>query len=182
MTVGAKSLNEQIGVDVQKAAQRNLGATRTRFGVSAKWKNGKPISYVLKPKKGRIDNSGALRRSIDFEATEDGVKWSMLSYGEAIEEGRKGIRRNKHLLGKGKIGIPVSALRSYMKSKPIRVRDANGSFVKQTESNLRGLSYQINRKIKWFGIDATRFFSEPFYELTKDYAMRYADAFMEDAL
>ena len=175
-----KDLQDRIGENVKKAAQRNLGATYTRFHIRAKWRNGKPISYVRKAYKGKIDNSGTLRKSLDYQLTEMGVKWSMAGYGYYVEEGRKGIRRNKHLSGKGKKGIPDSALRKYMRSKPVRARDADGKFVKQTESRMRSLRFMINRKIKWFGIDATRFFSEPFYEVTKDYAMKYGDAFMED--
>jgi len=176
-----KDLQKEIGIAVQKAAQQNLGTTQTRFKIKAKWKNGRPISYSRTAYKGRIDNSGALRKSITYETTETGIKWSMLSYGEYVEEGRKGLRYNKHLLGKGGKGIPVGALRKWIASKPVRLQTGKG-FAKQTDKALEQASFLINRKIKWFGIDATRFFSEPFYEKTKDYLKRFQDAYMNEQI
>lgn len=165
------NLLDSIGKDVALEAKRNLGTTRDRFSIRAKWKKGKPISYERRKKKGKSDNTSKLRNSITWTVKDGKLQWEMEGYGQFVEEGRKGKKLNRHLETKGGF-IPVSELRKWMRQKPIRMQKEGGGFMKQDEKAVKALSYLINRKIKWFGIDATRFFSEAFYNKTKDFEMR----------
>ena len=128
---------KEFGENVTRNAKQNLGA-----------------SY----KGRRIDNSGALRKSLDYnvKVSKTGNSFEfdieMLEYGEWVDKGR--------LPGKG---IPPKALLKWIRTKPIRLRDSKtGSFVKSSESKLKSLAFLINRKIKEHGIAATNFISEPF--------------------
>lgn len=131
---------------------------------------------IGKKKKGRvIDNSGTLRESIDYElktfaSGNFSFSFLMEEYGENVDKGRK----------PGK-GIPVKALMSWIKSKPIRLRDLEtGSFIKSTKSRLNSLSFLINRKIKKEGIEATNFFSEPFEKEFKKLPDQLLKSFGDD--
>ena len=76
----------------------------------------------------------------------------MLEYGFNVDKGRRA--------GKG---VPPQVLIDWIKKKPLRIRDLKtGSFVKQTESRVKGLAYVINRKIKKYGIPATNFFTDAY--------------------
>ena len=132
-----------------RLAKINIGKTYTA-------KNSRGKSY-----KKRIDNSGKLRNSITSELktrTEDGrfskgfIIFKMLEYGLNVDKGRRA--------GKG---VPPQVLIDWIKKKPLRIRDLKtGSFVKQTESRVKGLAYVINRKIKKYGIPATNFFTDAY--------------------
>ena len=135
--------------NVVRLAKINVGKTYTA-------KNSKGKSY-----KKRIDNSGNLRNSITSELktkTKDGrfskgfIIFKMLEYGFNVDKGRRA--------GKG---VPPQVLIDWIKKKPLRIRDLKtGSFVKQTESRVKGLAYVINRKIKKYGIPATNFFTDAY--------------------
>lgn len=135
--------------NVVRLAKINVGKTYTA-------KNSRGKSY-----KKRIDNSGNLRKSITSElktTTKDGrfskgfIIFKMLEYGFNVDKGRRA--------GKG---VPPQVLIDWIKKKPLRIRDLKtGSFVKQTESRVKGLAYVINRKIKKYGIPATNFFTDAY--------------------
>ena len=135
--------------NVVRLAKINVGKTYTA-------KNSRGKSY-----KKRIDNSGNLRNSITSELktkTKDGrfskgfIIFKMLEYGFNVDKGRRA--------GKG---VPPQVLIDWIKKKPLRIRDLKtGSFVKQTESRVKGLAYVINRKIKKYGIPATNFFTDAY--------------------
>ena len=139
MDSNVEKILSDFGARVTKLAKINIGATRTVNG-----------------KKRRIDNSGKLRNSIKYNVKVNPNSFSfdiqMEDYGEWVDKGREA--------GKG---IPQDALMKWIKSKPIRLRDLEtGSFIKSTESRLKGLAFLINRKIKKYGIAATNFLTEPF--------------------
>lgn len=156
-------LNE-FAENVVRLARIELGARR-----KAKRSNGKTYYKV-------IDNTGTLRRSLDFEAkampNSFSLDISMEDYGEWVDQGRK----------KGK-GAPPADILKWINSKPIRVRDANGSFVKATDEKKKSLAYLINRKIKEKGIEPTNFLTTPFNlkfeklpnELVEAYALDVED-------
>lgn len=144
----ADEIIDKFGSRIVDLARINLGATYT-----AKRSNGKTYRK-------RIDNSGALRKSLKHEVKtrgEDGrfisgrLEFSMLDYGKYVDAGRK----------KGK-GIPIDPLVKWIKSKPIRLRDLEtGSFVKATDAKIKSLAFLISRNAKKNGIEPTRFISEP---------------------
>ena len=141
-----------------------------KIGISAKRKarrsNGK-IYYK------RIDNTGKLRNSLRGNVNTSANSFSadimMEEYGEWVDKGRK----------KGK-GAPPSAIRKWIKQKPLRVRDAQGQFVKATESRINSLAYLINRKIKRKGIEATNFLTEPFELKFKNLPQEIIEAYSLD--
>ena len=153
--------------NVVRLAKINIGKTYTA-------KNSRGKSY-----KKRIDNSGKLRNSITSELktrTEDGrfskgyIIFKMLEYGLNVDKGRRA--------GKG---VPPQALIDWIKKKPLRIRDLEtGSFVKQTESRVKGLAYVINRKIKKYGIPATNFFTDAYESQEDKFMAEMQEAIAQD--
>lgn len=153
--------------NVVRLAKINIGKTYTA-------KNSRGKSY-----KKRIDNSGKLRNSITSELktrTDDGrfskgfIIFKMLEYGLNVDKGRRA--------GKG---VPPQALIRWIKKKPLRIRDLEtGSFVKQTESRVKGLAYVINRKIKEFGIPATNFFTDAYESQETKFIAEMQEAIAQD--
>jgi len=155
--------------NVVRLAKINIGKTYTA-------KNSRGKSY-----KKRIDNSGKLRNSITSELktrTEDGrfskgyIIFKMLEYGLNVDKGRRA--------GKG---VPPQVLVDWIKKKPLRIRDLEtGSFVKQTESRVKGLAYVINRKIKKYGIPATNFFTDAYESQEDKFMAEMQEAIAQDNL
>lgn len=155
--------------NVVRLAKINIGKTYTA-------KNARGKSY-----KKRIDNSGNLRNSITSELktrTEDGrfskgfIIFKMLEYGLNVDKGRRA--------GKG---VPPQVLIDWIKKKPLRIRDLEtGSFVKQTESRVKGLAYVINRKIKKYGIPATNFFTDAYESQEDKFMAEMQEAIAKDNL
>lgn len=153
--------------NVVRLAKINIGKTYTA-------KNSRGKSY-----KKRIDNSGKLRNSITSELktrTEDGrfskgyIIFKMLEYGLNVDKGRRA--------GKG---VPPQVLIDWIKKKPLRIRDLEtGSFVKQTESRVKGLAYVINRKIKKYGIPATNFFTDAYESQETKFIAEMQEAIAQD--
>jgi len=153
--------------NVVRLAKINVGKTYTA-------KNSRGKSY-----KKRIDNSGKLRNSITSElktTTKDGrfskgfIIFKMLEYGLNVDKGRRA--------GKG---VPPKVLIDWIKKKPLRIRDLEtGSFVKQTESRVKGLAYVINRKIKKYGIPATNFFTDAYESQEEKLFSQLQEAIAQD--
>lgn len=153
--------------NVVRLAKINVGKTYTA-------KNSRGKSY-----KKRIDNSGKLRNSITSElktTTKDGrfskgfIIFKMLEYGLNVDKGRRA--------GKG---VPPQVLIDWIKKKPLRIRDLEtGSFVKQTESRVKGLAYVINRKINKYGIPATNFFTDAYESQEEKLFSQLQEAIAQD--
>lgn len=151
----------KFGEDTKLRAMRNLGAVQDRWGIRAKWKDKKPVSYKKKKYKGRFVATGKLKNSIDYTITDRGVTFTMLGYGQNIEEGRKG-RVNAWGIGTNPSskGAPVKAIQDWMRAKNVKPRNEDGKFIKATKSAKDSTGFLINRKIKWFGQAPNPFFSE----------------------
>ena len=152
-----KKILDDFGARVVKLSKINIGATRTVNG-----------------KKRRTDNSGKLRKSLnyglDVGKNSFGFYIEMEDYGEWVDKGRK----------PGK-GMPVRELMQWIKSKPIRLRDLKtGSFIESTPSRLKSLGFLINRKIKEKGIKPTNFLSDPFEQEFKLLPEEITEAFSLD--
>ena len=94
----------------------------------------------------------------------------MLEYGLNVDKGRRA--------GKG---VPPQALIDWIKKKPLRIRDLEtGSFVKQTESRVKGLAYVINRKIKKYGKPATNFFTDAYESQEDKFMAEMQEAIAQD--
>lgn len=145
---------DNFGKRVVKLAKINLGARR----------------------KGKvIDSSGTLRNSLDynlkvFKSGNFSFSIEMEDYGVNVDKGRR----------KGSMP-PTAPILKWIKRKPIRLRDLEtGSFIKQTESKLKGLAFVIARKIKREGIKATNFLTDPFEKEFKNLSNELVDAFALD--
>lgn len=169
MALEKKYVNDTLkkfGDDVVRLAKINIGATRTVNG-----------------KRRKIDNTGTLRNSLDYNLKVSknsfGFSIEMEEYGEWVDKGRN--------IGKY---APPDKILKWIKQKPIRLRDLKtNSFVKVTESKLKSLAFLINRKIKEKGIAATNFLTDPFNDkfrtLPQDVLEAYAldvSKFLEDSL
>jgi len=78
-------------------------------------------------------------------------------------------------------GIPPAKMRDWIEASRIQPRDlTTGQFIEKTESNMRSMAFLMNRKIKWFGIEPTHFFSEPEEQARDKYEQKIIEAFEED--
>ena len=169
----------EFATDVIRLARINLGATRTKYRVKAKWKrlgpkDWQPVSVQRIPFKGRITNTGKLAAShgVNLVRTSEGVViqfFSTSGYASIVNDGRK----------PGKYA-PVDKIDKWSKSKPVRVRDASGSFIAETTENRSAQNFLINRKIKHFGIEATNYFNEAFEQSWKKYGNQFEEAISND--
>ena len=131
------------------------------------------IRFKKLANKGRnkIKDTDTLAKSINYQVKVHPNSFSffieMEEYGEWVDKGRK----------PGK-APPPDAIRSWIKSKPIRLRDLEtGQFLKTTKSRIDSLAFLIGRKIKEKGIAATNFLSEPFEKAFKDLPDELIEAF-----
>jgi len=110
------------------------------------------IGYDLK-----VYKSGALE--LQFGAAEH---WKYVEYGR-----RKGAKQP-----------PPSAIRNWIKIKPLRLRGADGRFIEKSDKNINSSAYLIGRSISKKGIKGRYFFRDAFNmhykRLPQDIAERYA--------
>tara|TARA_R110000803_G_scaffold49664_2_gene103321 strand:- start:428 stop:1021 length:594 start_codon:yes stop_codon:yes gene_type:complete len=153
--IGKKdTILQDFADNVVRLSKINLGKTYTA-------KNSRGKSY-----KKRIDNTGNLRKSVNYKLEtrdEDGrfskgtLAFTMLDYGIEVDEGREPGSE-----------VDISALVSWIKSKPLRLRDLKtGKYrtfknSKQRNSAINGVAYLISRNIKNNGLAPTNFFTNPF--------------------
>jgi len=149
----SKQAFEKFGANIVRLARINLGAKRSIEG-----------------KKRVTNNSGDLSKSLDFKVVQKrdskgrfttGYSIEILSdliYAPFIEQGVRGSQaspvgtKDSEFQFKGK-NIPSDVVMGWIKSKPIRLKDATtGAFKKATPSALKGLAYVIGRKIATQGI------------------------------
>ena len=172
---------EEMGDFVVKQAKRNLTEKRERINVRAKWQDGRPTSFEFKKGKRKSSASGTLEKSLgyDLKETDQGIviEYRGRSYGLYLDKGRypfmKGVAQGK--------GIPPAKMRDWIEASRIQPRDlTTGQFIEKTESNMRSMAFLMNRKIKWFGIEPTHFFSEPEEQAREKYEQKIIEAFEED--
>lgn len=159
----ADKIMENFGKRVLKLSRINLG--RTYQGTRP---NGKRYRK-------RIDNSGTLKRSLDYDLKmrgEDGrfvagtIVFKMADYGRFVDQGQKGTKStyiaSRKSPYKRKKQPPSSILEKWVDKKIKRIKDLeSGGFVKKTPAKVKSLAYLIGRSIKHHGIEATHFFSDP---------------------
>jgi len=133
----------------------NLKAKRKRVSIRSTWKKiGKgwqPKKVTKKTFRGNYVASGTLLNSIKTTGEGFTRNVEMERYGEAIIKGRKPWRKAK---GKGNKGIPIKDMNRWIKQNKMKPRDmATGQFIPKTASNMKAMSFMMNRKIKHFGIE-----------------------------
>ena len=111
----------------------------------------------------RLDASKRLRNSLASEVkvrAKDGrfvkgfVSFKMLDYGQVVDKGRKA--------GKGISEAGQKSVIEWIKKKPLKLRDADGKFVKLTDARLKGMAYVISRNMKKYGKEPTNFFTDAY--------------------
>ena len=111
----------------------------------------------------RLDASKRLRNSLAGKVkvrAEDGrfvkgfVTFKMLDYGQVVDKGRKA--------GKGISEAGQKSVIEWIKKKPLKLRDADGKFVKLTDARLKGMAYVISRNMKKYGKEPTNFFTDAY--------------------
>jgi hypothetical protein len=156
--------------NVVRLSKINIGKTYTAYNSKGK------------PYKKRIDSSGKLRKSIKAQVKQRNddtgqfekarIVFSMLKYGIYVDKGRK----------RGK-GIPMQPLIDWINKKPLKIRDLEtGSFIKKTESRVKGLAYVISRNAKRYGIPATNFFTDAYNSQEKKFYDQLQEAIANDQL
>lgn len=154
----------------------NIANTMDKFGRAIVTKSRKNLSERKRRQTGSGrwvtsdgNASGNLYKSLGYKRKNLNFELSMLYYGYWKDQGRK----------PGKY-VPVDALDKWIRIKPIRPRDESGKFIAKTPSNMKSLSFLINRSIKENGIKGTRFFSSAFEYYYKKLDQQVKDAAILD--
>jgi hypothetical protein len=69
-----------------------------------------------------------------------------------------------------------------MRAKPVRLRDKDGKFIKQTESRLKSAAFLIARSIKRKGIVGLRYYSVALESIVPQYRDELGEALAQDLL
>jgi len=177
----ALKILKAFGEDTIGRAKRNLGATQDRWGISSKWKNGRPTKWKRRKYRSRIVASGNLKSSIQYTIKDNRIIFSMLGYGENVDLGRKG-RINAWGIGQNPSakGAPVKAIQDWIKVRNVKPRDETGQYIKATKNAKNSMGYLINRKIKWFGQAPSHFFRDALEQSAKEYYPEIVDSVIND--
>jgi hypothetical protein len=153
---------EQFAKNVVRDAKLELDAKQPRRTVSAVWKKGRPVSWKVKTRRFVPNTTGKLKESIRYEIKEIGDNIIVIFYAEQywyyVNFGRKGILIDP--TKPGQKAAPPQAITRWTANKGLRPRDADGKFLPVNRRNVAAMNYMINRKIKWFGISGTQFWSK----------------------
>ena len=133
-----------LKIEIGRDRQRKYRPTKT-------FPSGRTIS---KP----IENTGSLRDSLEVHMSKsrmkkfaEGGSFSLgirgNSYGAAVDEGTNKMPE-------------INDLVQWIKSKPVRLRDARGKFVTRSEANIRNIARLIRRKIRTEGSEPTNFIDD----------------------
>lgn len=160
LDTGAKGLSFAYAKSLAAEAKKQLAMDQPHLSVRAKWKDHKPIgikkrTILMAPS----DNTGALSASITAVQGTDDASITMLGYGEVVDLGRS----------PGK-GVPISMLEEWVDSKlPVH-----------GDIDSKSLTYLVNRKIKFFGIEPTHFMDKAADEVDKSGDVDYGDDIFND--
>ncbi len=150
--------------DVNNAAKRTLGSRRI----------GKNRSYGVA--------SRSLQKSLEYKISGGKVSFGTpLPYAAFIHWGVNGTRRNQNAPYSFRSKQPPSGpIMEWMRAKPVRLRDASGKFVKQTESRLKSAAFLIARSIKRNGIVGLRYYSVALETIVPQYREELGEALAQD--
>lgn len=148
----------------------NLGAKVLRKTYRAEWQNGRPKNISIKSIRANHTASGQLVNSIKPVYVQGKYFVEMADYGNYINDGRK----------PGK-GIPVDQMDKWIGQKRLKPRNTkSGEFLKNTKNNRKAMAFCMNRKIKFFGIEAYPFIDMS-VDITEDrFANKLKEAIEQD--
>lgn len=152
--------------DVNNAAKRELGSRKI----------GKNRSYGVA--------SRSLQKSLTYSLKGGRVSFgSPLPYAAFIHWGVNGTRKNRNAPYSFRSKQPpMEPIMQWMKAKPVRLRDASGKFVKQTESRLKSAAFLIARSIKRKGIEGLRYYTVALESIVPQYREELGQALAQDLL
>ena len=161
---------ENFAKEAIKRARLSLKTQRTYESIRASWSGGVPYNIRRFKKKGNKYATGRLYKSLqyDIQVKSDTVDvgFDMEPYGQFVDQGRSPRRRMP----------PEGPILAWMRTRKILNRGEGGRFVR---GSLRSIAFRIRRKIGWFGIKPTYFFSNAYdkaYNTHEDLIMKaYAD-------
>jgi hypothetical protein len=138
-------------------ARRALMSKRKKVSIRSSWKKvgGKwiPKESVKKSYMGNTIASGRLANSLEGEYLGDKIVFQMEWYGQWVDGGRPPTRKDGD-------GITFKkSLRKWIDSRKLNMRDEGGRFSK---GGKKALAFLIGRKIHYFGIPPTGFFTNTF--------------------
>ena len=116
---------------------------------------------VRRVSSGKLQNSLAYRTfnnkfifGVDFYAKGDASR-----YADFIEQGVSGTKRkyDTPYSFKGKF-VNIGAVERWIRTKPIRLRDKEGRFIKMSDKNIKSASFVMARSIAQKGIAGIRYF------------------------
>ncbi len=155
---------KEFAEETSDAAKRNLGSRTI----------GKNKTYGVA--------SRALQKSLTFSIAGGSVRFgSPLPYAGFLHWGVNGTQK-KHgsPYSYTTKQPPVGAIMEWMKVKGVRLRDADGKFIPQTEEAMKGAAFGIARGIKRKGIKGVKYWSEAYETMYPRYAQKLAEAKAED--
>jgi hypothetical protein len=128
--------------------------------------------------------SRSLQKSLTYSLKGGRVSFgSPLPYAAFIHWGVNGTRKNRNAPYSFRSKQPpMEPILQWMKAKPVRLRDASGKFVKQTESRLRSAAFLIARSIKRKGIEGLRYYTVALESIVPQYREELGQALAQDLL
>jgi hypothetical protein len=140
----SKRLIKLLKIEIGRNRQRRYAPTKA-------FPNGRTINEP-------IDSTGSLANSLKAQMTKVGLNKSISggsfslgvtgnSYGEKVDEGTKQVP-------------DVDELVDWIKSKPVRLRDARGKFITRSDAAIRTIAGLIRRKIRTYGSEPTNFIGD----------------------
>jgi hypothetical protein len=154
------------------ACRTMLEVKRPRTSIRAKWKKvgggWQVISATKKTFRGNYVSSGQLVSSIKGSPNGLDLGITMNQTGQYVQSGRK----------PGK-GIPLDAMRNWVKMKGIQPRDMSTGKYK-SKSNIDTMMYMMNRKIKYFGIEPFPFVTQARQQILPSFNKAFTQAMQQD--
>lgn len=156
--------------EILNASKRELGTRRIgknkNYGVATRTLQ-RSLTYSFRFKKGSI-------KTVQFYA-----KGKANKYAAFLHFGVNGTRKKRGapFSYKNENPVPSRAVIAWMRAKPVRLRDENGKFIKQTPAKMKQAAFAIGRAIKRNGIQGLFYFEKGF-----QYAYKKKQKALEGAL
>jgi hypothetical protein len=159
---------DQFAEATRNKASQNLG-TRT-IGKNRSYGATKSRS-LAKSLYANVQSNG----SIEFGSTK--------FYAPFIHEGVSGTKvKRKTPFSYKKKQPPVGSIMNWLRLKPVRLRNAEGQFIKQTPSRLKSAAFNIARSIKEKGIPGLAYYTEAWEMTLPRWEGKIAQAQADDIL
>lgn len=163
---------KKFGRYAVEQAQRELTVSRRIRGKKAKRYSSGQLHDNLTYKERVTKN----RTVIDFFA-----KGSAGKYADFIEQGVSGtkVKFKTPYSFKSKF-VNIGAIEKWIRQKPVRLRDKDGKFIKQSEKNIKRAAFVMARSIAEKGIVGIQYFQKGVSKALDKYGDELAEAIAND--